>query len=68
MKQIIEIFKNDINNIKKSKIAIIILIGLVIIPGIYAWLNIDSNWNPYDNTGNLPIAIVIKDKGVTMFD
>ena len=44
----------------KRKIAVIILIGLLFIPGIYAWLNIDSNWNPYDNTGKLPIAVVNK--------
>lgn len=66
MKNIIKIFKNDIKNLKSSKMAIIILVGLIFIPGIYAWLNIDSNWNPYDNTGNLPIAIVNKDKGVKL--
>ncbi len=68
MKEIINIFINDIKNISKQKIAIVILIGILIIPGIYAWFNIDSNWNPYDNTGNLPIAIVNKDKGVTLLE
>ena len=66
MKKILEIFKNDVKNIIKSKMAIVILIGLTIIPGIYAWLNIDSNWGPYDNTGNLPIAVVNKDEGATI--
>ena len=47
--------------------AIIILIGMIFIPGIYAWLNIDSNWDPYDNTGNIPIAIVNQDEGVDVF-
>lgn len=67
MKKIIEIFKNDIKNLTKSKMAIMIIIGIIIIPGIYAWLNIDSNWGPYDNTGNLPLAIVNEDKGITNF-
>ena len=40
-----------------------VLIGIIVIPGIYAWLNIDSNWGPYDNTGNIPIAVVNKDQG-----
>ena len=66
MKKIIEIFKNDLKNLTKSKMAIMIIIGIIIIPGIYAWLNIDSNWGPYDNTGNLPLAIVNKDEGVTI--
>lgn len=66
MKKIIEIFKNDLKNLTKSKMAIMIIIGIIIIPGIYAWLNIDSNWGPYDNTGNLPLAIVNNDKGVNI--
>ena len=68
MKEILEIFVNDVKKICKRPIAVIIMIGLLIIPGIYAWLNIDSNWNPYDNTGNLPIAIVNKDEGITILD
>lgn len=68
MKKIFEIFKLDIKKIWKRKIAVIILIGLLFIPGIYAWLNIDSNWNPYDNTGNLPIAVVNKDEGLKILN
>ena len=66
MKKIFEIFMCDLKNIAKSKMAIVIILGITIIPGIYAWLNIDSNWGPYDNTGNLPIAIVNKDEGTTI--
>ncbi|MBR3172641.1 YhgE/Pip domain-containing protein [Candidatus Saccharibacteria bacterium] len=66
MSTIFQIFKNDLKSIAKSKIAIIVVIGIIIIPGIYAWLNIDSNWSPYDNTGNIPIAVVNKDKGATI--
>lgn len=68
MKKIISIFKSDLKRLLKSKAAIIILIGIIIIPGIYAWLNIDSNWNPYDNTRDLPIAIVNLDEGYTFVD
>ena len=68
MREILNIFVNDIKKICKQKIAIIIMLGLLIIPGIYAWFNIGSNWNPYDNTGNLPIAIVNKDQGVTLLE
>ena len=68
MKKIIEIFKNDFRKLRNNSVAIIIIIGIIIIPGIYAWLNIDSNWGPYDNTGNIPIAIVNNDKGVKLFD
>ena len=66
MKKIIEIFKNDIQSLLNSKMAVVIILGIIIIPGIYAWLNIDSNWGPYDNTGNLPVAVVNNDEGVTL--
>ena len=66
MKTIFEIFKNDIKNLLKSKVAIFIILGIIFIPGIYAWLNIDSNWDPYDNTGNIPIAVVNQDTGATI--
>lgn len=67
MKEIWALFKRDLKKIAKSRMAVIILIGMTIIPGIYAWLNIDSNWDPYDNTGNIPIAIVNHDQGVDIF-
>lgn len=66
MRTIFQIFINDLKNLAKSKMAMIVVVGIIIIPGIYAWLNIDSNWNPYDNTGNIPIAVVNKDKGATI--
>ena len=68
MGRIIHIFKTDIRKLVKSRVAVVILIGLIFIPGIYAWLNIDSNWNPYSNTGALPIAIVNLDEGYTFVD
>ena len=66
MNTIFEIFKNDLKSLRKSTMAMIVIVGIIIIPGIYAWLNIDSNWNPYDNTGNIPIAVVNKDKGAAI--
>ena len=68
MQKVFEIFKNDLKKISKCKIAMIIIIGLIIIPGIYAWLNIDSNWSPYSNTNNIPIAVVNKDEGVKILN
>ncbi len=31
---------------------------------MYAWINIKACWDPYANTGNLPIAVVNKDEGM----
>jgi len=66
MKEIINIYINDIKVATKRLAASVILGGLLIIPGIYAWLNIGSNWDPYGNTKALPIAVVNKDNGTTI--
>lgn len=65
MRDSIKIFKRDIKNLIKNPIALIIVIGLCIIPSLYAWINIRACWNPYENTSTVPIAIVNKDKGAT---
>ncbi|MDM8129256.1 YhgE/Pip domain-containing protein, partial [Paraclostridium benzoelyticum] len=66
MRDSIKIFKRDMKNLIKNPIALIIVIGLCIIPSLYAWINIKACWNPYENTSNIPIAIVNKDKGATL--
>jgi len=66
MHTIFQIFKNDLRSLFKSKKALLVIVGIIIIPGVYAWLNIDSNWGPYDNTGNIPIAVVNEDNGASI--
>lgn len=66
MRDSIKIFKRDMKNLIKNPIAFIIVIGLCIIPSLYAWINIQACWNPYENTSTVPIAIVNKDKGATL--
>ena len=34
----------------------------MIIPSLYAWFNIKALWDPYGNTGELPIAVYSADK------
>ncbi len=47
--------------------ALIIILGLCLLPSLYAWINIYASWDPYANTGNLPVAIVNNDNGA-VFD
>lgn len=65
MKKLFNIFIRDIKNIVLNPAAIVIIIGLCILPSLYAWINIKACWNPYANTSNLPIAIVNEDEGAT---
>ena len=65
MKNILAIFKADVRGLVKNVLALIIIIGLCILPSLYAWFNIYSNWDPYANTGNIKIAAYSKDEGYT---
>jgi putative membrane protein len=64
-KNTIAIFHRDIISIKKNYAALIIVGGLFFIPALYAWVNIGANWDPYANTGEIRVAVVIKDQGTT---
>ncbi|MCR4618355.1 MAG: hypothetical protein K5669_09270, partial [Lachnospiraceae bacterium] len=60
-----KIFFTDIKNLTKSFFAMVIVIGVCILPALYAWLNIYSNNDPYGSTGNLKVAAISLDKGFT---
>ncbi|NLG92031.1 MAG: YhgE/Pip domain-containing protein [Clostridiales bacterium] len=57
------VFIRDLKTIARSISVIIIIVGLCLLPSLYAWINIYACWDPYSNTGNLPIAVVNKDQG-----
>ena len=63
MKMIFKIFRDDAKQLFSSFFIIVIIVGISVIPALYAWLNIYSNWDPYANTGALRIAFVSDDEG-----
>lgn len=65
-KNIIEIFKNDINAVKNNPTVIFALIVLISIPSLYTCLTIQSTWDPYSQTSNIKVAIVDDDVGATL--
>ncbi len=69
MKNILYIIRRDRDNLFSNVVAMVILMGLVVIPSLYAWFNINSNWDPYgeDATGNLVIAVYSSDRGADIF-
>lgn len=44
---------------------LVIAVGLCILPPLYAWFNIYSNWDPYGSSDNVKIAAASEDKGWT---
>lgn len=63
MRNIWAIFKGDINRIRKNVIAMIVIIGVTVVPCLYAWFNIAASWNPYENTAGLKVAVATVDEG-----
>lgn len=63
MKNIWKIFVGDLQKIRHNTIAWIVIMGLTIVPSLYAWFNIAASWDPYGNTGSLKVAVANSDKG-----
>ena len=65
MRNIWRIFRTDIRSLSRHFFAMVVAIAIVILPSLYAWLNIYSNWDPYGNTGGISIAVASLDRGYT---
>ena len=68
MKNIWKIFTTDLKGLIKNPLAMIVAGGLCILPSLYAWFNIYSNWDPYANTANIKVAVATEDAGYTLRD
>ncbi|ERK56900.1 hypothetical protein HMPREF1983_01280 [Gemella bergeri ATCC 700627] len=66
MKNIFQIFRNDIKEIFRKIRTWLIIIGLMVLPSMYAWPNILSSWDPYGHTNQIKVAVVSEDKGATV--
>lgn len=68
MKNILKIISSDFKRIKTNVVAIVVMVGLIVIPSLYAWFNILSNWDPYEAeaTSKIKVAVASCDAGVTI--
>ena len=57
------IFKRDIKRLLVNPVALVVTLGVCVIPSLYAWYNIVANWDPYGNTQGIKIAIANNDRG-----
>lgn len=63
MRNILRIFLDDVRFAKSNVISILVVLGLCLVPVMYAWFNIAGSWNPYGNTSQLKVAVANSDKG-----
>lgn len=64
---ILAVARSDVRRLSRSVVAVVCVFCLALVPCLYAWFNIISNWNPYtpDATKNLKIAVASEDTGTT---
>lgn len=57
------IVRSDFKSLFANVMSAIIVVGLVVMPSIFAWYNVIACWNVFDNTGNLTVAVANVDDG-----
>ena len=60
--------KQEWKNIFHNTWIKIVLVALIAIPSIYTVVFLGSMWDPYGNSGDLPVAVVNEDKAVVYND
>lgn len=65
MGNVLRIFFSDLRNIGAHFFSLVIALAVLLIPALYAWVNIYANTDPYGNTGNIKIALASYDRGYT---
>lgn len=63
MRTAFRIFRRDIRRVVFNRAAAIVMIGVCLLPSLYAWFNIAANMDPYGNTKGIRVAVVSNDTG-----
>lgn len=60
-----KIADNDFKQLTSSVVSIVIIMGLCVIPCLFAWFNTFSNWNPFSSeaTAGISVAVANADEG-----
>ena len=68
MRNILKIIAGDFKRLTSSVVAIVTILGICIVPCLFTWFNIFSNWDPFEPeaTGRVPVAVVNEDDGADM--
>ena len=53
----------DISSVFSSLISLAVMLGLILIPGLYAWFNLAGEFDLYSRTKDLRIDVVNEDRG-----
>lgn len=65
MNNVLRVYVRDLKRFARVPQAILILVGIIIIPSLYAWFNIIAFWDPYSDTKAVKVAVVNLDTGAS---
>lgn len=68
MKNSMHLYLKDLKNISTNWVAAILIGGLMILPSLYAWMNIEASWDPYGQTDQIKVGVVNNDTGSIVRD
>ena len=63
MANVLAVLKRDFIRLLKAPAALVVGVALLVLPSLYTWYNVLGFWDPYNNTGNMRVAVVNQDKG-----
>lgn len=63
MNNIITLIRHDFRQATRNVVGAVVLVGVMLIPSFFAWFNVLSSWDPFDNVDNLKIAVASADDG-----
>ena len=53
----------DIRHATMNVVAVMVVLGLTMLPSLFTWFNVLASWNPFGNTRNLTVAVANTDEG-----
>ncbi|MGV9718932.1 YhgE/Pip family protein [Rhodococcus pyridinivorans] len=65
MRNAYKVLRRDLTRIRRAPKSWAIIIGLLVLPSLYAWVNIIAFWDPYGNADHIKVAVVNQDEGAS---
>ncbi|WP_060916142.1 YhgE/Pip family protein [Microbacterium oleivorans] len=60
------LFAAELRRLTSTRMRVIALIALILVPVLYGGLYLWANQDPYGNLSEVPVALVVQDKGATL--
>lgn len=57
------VFARDVRRVLHSPVALVVVAGACLMPSLYAWYCVAANWDPYQNTASIEVAVANLDEG-----